>query len=227
MLQLNQSRIVGSVEHKLATGVSLAEEGTALVTAYENNQLVVKPSTGTSGEVFAGIALSAVASVISAPIVEEHKVPAKAPFTVELADEPITDSEIFVRGFTKNASAESGKFALDGKTLTFDASDAGKTVVVTYAYSPRLNQLTAFQGDQAPGVHVTTALGQTGVITAGNVFTSAYDVTADWTPKNGAIKVYLGANGKFTTKEGGTQVPAIVTNVPAVGSPFLGLQFHI
>lgn len=228
MLQLNQSRIVGSVEHKLATGVQLVEEGVALVTAYENNELVVKPSTGVSGEVFAGIALSAVASVTVVPMVEQITVPAEAPYKVTLAGTPVTDAEIFIKDFTKGSASATKNYALVGNELEFHADDAGKTVTVTYAYSPTLAQLTQFQGEQAPGQHVTTALGQTGVITAGNVFTSAYDVTADWTPTaQGALAVYLGANGKFTTKTTGTKVNAIVTNVPSVGNSFLGLQFHI
>ena len=84
------------------------------------------------------------------------------------------------------------------------------------------------QGEQRPGVHVSTALGQTGVITAGEVLTSEFDVAADWTPKaTGQLDVYLGANGLFTTKTDGTKVNAVVTRLPVAGSPYLGLQFHI
>lgn len=230
MLQLNQSKIVASVEHKLATGVVLAEEGLALVTTYENGELRVKPSTGVSGEKFVGIALSAMAAVTVAPMVQELVVPSEAPYEVHLARAPITDTEISVKGLTKSTStsAEASKFALKDNVVTVYEDLKGKAIQVTYAYSPTVAELTQFQGEPSPGQHVTTALGQTGVITAGAVFTSAFDITCDWTPNaQGVIDVYLGANGKFTTKTTGTKIDAIVTHLPQVGMPFLGLQFHI
>lgn len=232
MLLLNQTRIHASTERKLSAGAVLKSEGAALVATYEDNELRVKPSEGKENEVFVGVAISAIASVTVAPKIEELVID-KENATVELARLPITDKDIAVTVDGKAIAVtldtiEATKAKLEKLKLTFDATLKGKTAVVTYRFSPNAEELYVVQGEQRPGVHVTTALGQTGVITAGEVLTSEFDVAADWAPNtNGKVEVYLGANGLFTTKAGGTKVNAIVTRLPVAGSPYLGLQFHI
>lgn len=231
MLLLNQTRIHASTERKLGAGVVLKSEGAALVATYEDNELRVKPSEGKENEVFVGVAISAIASVTVAPKVEELVIN-KENATVELARLPITDKDIAVKvdGKVIRVSTSTGadQAKLEKTTLTFADELKGKTAVVTYRFSPNAEELYVVQGEQRPGVHVSTALGQTGVITAGEVLTSEFDVAADWTPKaNGQVEVHLGANGLFTTKTEGTKVNAIVTRLPVAGSPYLGLQFHI
>lgn len=232
MLLLNQTRIHASTERKLSAGAVLKSEGAALVAVYEDNELRVKPSEGTSGEVFVGVAISAIASVTVAPKVEELVID-KDTATVELARLPITDKDIAVKvdgtSITVGTTADDSHAKLEKQKLTFGESLKGKTAVVTYRFSPNAEELYVVQGEQRPGVHVTTALGQTGVITSGEVLTSEFDVAADWTPKaNGQLDVYLGANGLFTTtKANGTKLNAVVTRLPVAGSPYLGLQFHI
>lgn len=231
MLLLNQTRIHASTERKLSAGAVLKSEGAALVATYEDNELRVKPSEGKADEVFVGVAISAIASVTVAPKIEELVIN-KDNATVELARLPITDKDIAIKvgetAITVGASVAATTAKLEKSKLTFDDSLKGKTAVVTYRFSPNAEELYVVQGEQRPGVHVTTALGQTGVITAGEVLTSEFDVAADWTPKaNGQVEVHLGANGLFTTKTDGVKVNAIVTRLPVAGSPYLGLQFHI
>ena len=232
MLLLNQTRIHASTERKLSAGAVLKSEGAALVATYEDNELRVKPSEGKADEVFVGVAISAIASVTVAPKVEELVIN-KDTAIVELARLPITDKDIAVK--VDGTSIEVGTTTVDAThakleklKLTFDDSLKGKTAVVTYRFSPNAEELYVVQGEQRPGVHVATALGQTGVITAGEVLTSEFDVAADWTPKaNGQIEVRLGANGLFTTNGTGTKLNAVVTRLPVAGSPYLGLQFHV
>lgn len=232
MLLLNQTRIHASTERKLSAGAVLKSEGAALVATYEDNELRVKPSEGKADEVFVGVAISAIASVTVAPKVEELVIN-KDTATVELARLPITDKDIAVK--VDGTSIEVGTTTVDAThakleklKLTFDDSLKGKTAVITYRFSPNAEELYVVQGEQRPGVHVATALGQTGVITAGEVLTSEFDVAADWTPKaNGQIEVRLGANGLFTTTGTGTKLNAVVTRLPVAGSPYLGLQFHV
>lgn len=231
MLLLNQTRIHASTERKLSAGAVLKSEGAALVATYEDNELRVKPSEGKADEVFVGVAISAIASVTVAPKIEELVIN-KDNATVELARLPITDKDIAIKvgetAITVGTSTSATQAKLEKLKLTFDDSLKGKTAVVTYRFSPNAEELYVVQGEQRPGVHVTTALGQTGVITAGEVLTSEFDVAADWTPKaNGQIEVHLGANGLFTTKTDGVKVNAVVTRLPVAGSPYLGLQFHI
>lgn len=231
MLLLNQTRIHASTERKLSAGAVLKSEGAALVATYEDNELRVKPSEGKADEVFVGVAISAIASVTVAPKIEELVIN-KDDATVELARLPITDKDIAVKvgdkAITVDTSTSETQAKLEKNKLTFDDSLKGKTAVVTYRFSPNAEELYVVQGEQRPGVHVSTALGQTGVITAGEVLTSEFDVAADWTPKaNGQLEVHLGANGLFTTKAEGVKVNAIVTRLPVAGSPYLGLQFHI
>lgn len=231
MLLLNQTRIHASTERKLSAGAVLKSEGAALVATYEDNELRVKPSEGKADEVFVGVAISAIASVTVAPKVEELVIN-KDTATVELARLPITDKDIAIKvgetAITVGASVAATTAKLEKLKLTFDDSLKGKTAVVTYRFSPNAEELYVVQGEQRPGVHVATALGQTGVITAGEVLTSEFDVAADWTPKaNGQIEVRLGANGLFTTTGTGTKLNAVVTRLPVAGSPYLGLQFHV
>ena len=231
MLLLNQTRIHASTERKLSAGAVLKSEGAALVATYEDNELRVKPSEGKADEVFVGVAISAIASVTVAPKIEELVIN-KDNATVELSRLPITDKDIAIKvgetAITVGASVAATTAKLEKLKLTFDDSLKGKTAVVTYRFSPNAEELYVVQGEQRPGVHVTTALGQTGVITAGEVLTSEFDVAADWTPKaNGQLDVHLGANGLFTTKTDGVKVNAVVTRLPVAGSPYLGLQFHI
>ena len=239
MLLLNQTRIHASTERKLSAGAVLKSEGAALVATYEDNELRVKPSEGKADEVFVGVAISAIASVTVAPKVEElvinkdNATSAVHKTSVELARLPITDKDIAVK--VDGKSIEVGTTTVDAThakleklKLTFDDSLKGKTAVVTYRFSPNAEELYVVQGEQRPGVHVATALGQTGVITSGEVLTSEFDVAADWTPKaNGQIEVRLGANGLFTTTGTGTKLNAVVTRLPVAGSPYLGLQFHV
>ena len=231
MLLLNQTRIHASTERKLSAGAVLKSEGAALVATYEDNELRVKPSEGKADEVFVGVAISAIASVTVAPKIEELVIN-KDNATVELSRLPITDKDIAIKvgetAITVGASVAATTAKLEKGKLTFDDSLKGKTATVLYRFSPNAEELYVVQGEQRPGVHVTTALGQTGVITAGEVLTSEFDVAADWTPKaNGQVEVHLGANGLFTTKTDGVKVNAIVTRLPVAGSPYLGLQFHI
>ena len=231
MLLLNQTRIHASTERKLSAGAVLKSEGAALVATYEDNELRVKPSEGTADEVFVGVAISAIASVTVAPKVEELVIN-KDNATVELARLPITDKDIAVKvdgtSIEVGTTVDATHAKLEKLKLTFDDSLKGKTAVITYRFSPNAEELYVVQGEQRPGVHVATALGQTGVITAGEVLTSEFDVAADWTPKaNGQIEVRLGANGLFTTKGTGTKLNAVVTRLPVAGSPYLGLQFHV
>lgn len=231
MLLLNQTRIHASTERKLSAGAVLKSEGAALVATYEDNELRVKPSEGKADEVFVGVAISAIASVTVAPKIEELVIN-KDNATVELSRLPITDKDIAIKvgetAITVGTSAAATTAKLEKLKLTFDDSLKGKTAVITYRFSPNAEELYVVQGEQRPGVHVTTALGQTGVITAGEVLTSEFDVAADWTPKaNGQLDVHLGANGLFTTKTDGVKVNAVVTRLPVAGSPYLGLQFHI
>lgn len=231
MLLLNQTRIHASTERKLSAGAVLKSEGAALVATYEDNELRVKPSEGKANEVFVGVAISAIASVTVAPKIEELVID-KENATVELSRLPITDKDIAIKvgetAITVGSTADETNVKLEKNKLTFGDSLKGKTAVVTYRFSPNAEELYVVQGEQRPGVHVSTALSQTGVITAGEVLTSEFDVAADWTPKaTGQLDVYLGANGLFTTKTGGTKVNAVVTRLPVAGSPYLGLQFHI
>lgn len=231
MLLLNQTRIHASTERKLSAGAVLKSEGAALVATYEDNELRVKPSEGKADEVFVGVAISAIASVTVAPKVEELVIN-KDNATVELARLPITDKDIAVKvdgtSIEVTTTVDATHAKLEKLKLTFDDSLKGKTAVITYRFSPNAEELYVVQGEQRPGVHVATALGQTGVITAGEVLTSEFDVAADWTPKaNGQIEVRLGANGLFTTKGTGTKLNAVVTRLPVAGSPYLGLQFHV
>lgn len=228
MLQLANTRFGSTFNRAVATGATIWTEGVPLSYVMEQGQAKVRPSTGAAGEVFAGVSLSRNSQSRRLTEILNVVVPASAPYTVSLPHEAIA-GEIAARGLNVvNAAPAAGEVQVAGKTLTFNAAEAGKVVEVALAYVPSILESVAASGNDPVGGLASSAVGVIGVIKEGDVFTDQFDVTADWIG-NGVdpVPVYLGADGKFTTKTGGTLLTSVtVLQVPTAGNAFLGLSIR-
>lgn len=226
MLQLANTRFGSTFNRAVATGVTIWTEGTALAYVMENGQAKVRPSQGTPGEVFAGVSLSRNSQSRRLTEILSFSIPVSSPYVINLPHEP-NAGELAVRGFDLSVTAPAaGEVQAQGKVLTFNAADAGKVIEVSLAFTPSILESVMAAGNDPIGGLPSAAVGAVGVIKEGDIFTDQYDVTADWVG-NGVdpVPVYLGADGRFTTKTGGSLLSSVtILQTPASGSAFLGLS---
>lgn len=227
MLQLANTRFGSTFNRLVATGYTIWTEGVPLSYIMEGGMAKVRPCQGTTGEIFAGVSLSRNSQNRRLTEILTVAVPMTAPYQVSIPHEPIP-GEIAVYGMdiiTSGTPAD-GQVLQVGKTLTFNAAQAGKVVTVGVAFVPSILESVAASGNDPVGGLPSTSVGTIGVIKEGDVYTDQFDVTADWTG-NGVdpVPVYLGSNGLFTTKPGGTLLTSVVVlQVPTAGNAFLGLS---
>lgn len=226
MLNFSGSNIVSSTTRKLAAGTGNIGEGLALVAKYEGGALVVAPSTGAAGEVFVGVSVNNRYIDKTYPVAPTRYT-ADANGLVVLPNAPLPSALKVTAAadgtvLTSADAAATGKYVLNGNTLTVDAD---LVIDVAYDYSPSVVEALARQGDTWPGVGAVALQGATGVIEAGDIQTNQFDPTADWSLKT----IKLGANGRFTTGGSGvTLTGVIITQIPtAEGGNVLGLRFGL
>lgn len=231
MLQLANTRFGHSFHREVATGYTIHTEGVALAYIMESGKAKVRPSTGAANERFAGLSLSRNAQSRRLTEVLNIQVPATSPYTVTLPHEP-NPGELRVGALTladpDAGGLVDGTYEISGKTLTFNAAQAGAIIEVGLAFTPSILESIVAAGNDPVGGLPSVGLGVVGVIIAGDAYTDQYDVTADWTG-NGVdpVAVYLGANGLFTTKDTGTLLESVtVLQTPSAGAAFLGLSIR-
>lgn len=226
MLQLANTRFGSTFNRPVLTGVTIWTEGTPLVYTMEQGTAKVKPCAGTAGEIFAGFSLSRNSQSHRLTEMLDVMVPPTAPYTVTLPHAPIA-GELYVKGLVLFAGVPpAGDCAISGNVLTFNAAQAGQSFTVSLAFIPSVLESVAASGNDPVGGLASSAVGVVGVIKEGDVYTDQFDVSVDWNG-NGTdpVPVYLGANGKLTTKTGGTLLTSVVLlQVPSSGSAFLGLS---
>lgn len=225
MLHLDQSKLFRTGQFKLATDAFIAAEGKAAVVVYENGEAVVKPSTGVSGEIFAGVMFSSKTPLDTLPNVFVGKAVASK---ITLPQTPVAGTlRVVVAGvaFDLGDVGTASKYSVTGNVITLPAAQATAAVTVNYSYSPSVMQARSLQGDVEPGFALSSVMRQTGVIQGGEAVTSEYDTDADWSDP--ALPVRLGANGQFTTSGNGTVIPGIVTRYPVAGVPRFGFSYNV
>lgn len=237
---LSLSRFFHSGTRKLSDGVQSIGEGYALVAKLENGELAVAPSTGAADEVFVGTSINQQAWPDLTRPMNEIVVLDKNGVGTLMRDPVVTQVAVFKNEYVGNGSAKYddadvtvGGAGQDKRRIQvkLPAPAAGETapettsVKVQYQYSPSTVEALTTVGGTEPGLGLTAVTGHTGVIFGGDIYTSCYDVTDDWS-KGG--KVYLGEGGQFTLKPGGTQVMnAVILQVPQFGgNQYLGLSFN-
>ena len=217
MLKLQKTRIMKSLHRNVATGYDVNQEGVALVYVNENGAAKVKPAAGVAGEKFAGVSVSQVAVPGQLSAIETFQQAGGT--SVTLTRTNIVAGQIAIKSggtfLVQAAVAAPGQFACDLITgvVTLDAANAGTAlapveVSAVYKYVPTLQEAINAQGNgPAGGITAASYYSVSGVITEGDVATDQFDVTDDWTQTEGPV--YLGPNGIFTLKSGGTELKGV------------------
>lgn len=226
MLDLTRTRIARSVERPVAVGVTITDEGQPVVADSTGSVFGVKPCTNTAAEQFMGVSLSQQMTPLEFPKIEELTV---SGLVVTTAKTPLAGT-IRVYNVTKaavvTAGGAAGNYGISGSTITIVTG--GTTVNtdvlrVSYRYAPTTLEARSLQGDIPPGGAASLTLGTIGVIEEGDIYTTEYDTSVDWTAN--PVIVTLGASGVFTIGGTGTAHPGIrVINVPTSADPYLGLR---
>lgn len=215
MLVQKNTRMFFTEHRNVQDGVVIPEEGIALVYVKQGNETVVRPSTGAAGEVFAGFSMSRNSPPSFIPHVIEGRV--SASLLLELPRIPVSGQILVKLGNTvativANAPAASGEVQLSANNLAFHADDEGKKVFVQFIYEPTLAEARTILGDMPIGGLPTSHQGIIGLAVRGDIATTWYDASVDW---SGVINPTLGVDGRLTV--GGTGVK--LTNVVVQSAP--------
>ena len=225
MLQLRNTRLYKSLFENLASGVTISEEGIALTYVKEAGE--TKVETGVAGGVFAGVALARNLPPATLPLVEQGVIPVSGAGT--LTRSPLAGQFLVkINGVAATVVASApaaGEVAVTADAYEFNAADAGKTAVFQYMYAPTVTEARAVLGDMPYGGLAANALGTIAVIKQGEIATSFFDASADWSTTLFAKVV---AGGMFAPATQATGLPGVtVKNSPSVGNPFLVLEMNV
>jgi len=214
MIKLQKTRIIKSFHRNVATGYDVNQEGVALVYVNEAGEAKVRPSSGIAGEKFAGVSVSQVQIPGQLTAIETSKGVGNVSLKLAKANLVAGQVAIIVDGvyLTLGAVAAPGVFSVVSATgvVTLDAANAGTALApveikAVYKYIPTMPEAIAAQGNApAGGVTAASYYSVSGVIVEGDVATDQFDVTDNWTQTNGPV--FLGPNGIFTLKAGGTEL---------------------
>lgn len=196
-------------------GVIVEEEGTSLVFVSDNGVTVVRPSTGANGEVFAGFSLSRNSPPSHLPHAFESSVPES--LVVELPRTPLTGQIMVKVGGVKleivaGAPADATEVQLAGRDLVFFAGQSKKKLFVQFIYEPTMAEARTILGDMPIGGLASSAQGIIGVALHGEIGTTMYDASVDWT---GVINPNLGVDGRLTVGGSGK----LLTQVTVLAAP--------
>jgi len=223
MIDQKYSRVFRTEHRPVETGAIFVDEGISAVFVKEGDTTVVVPSTGADGEIFAGLSLSRNTPPQFANLVVEDVVPVTGPYVTVLPRIPETGQILVkVNGVKLNVVAtppNAGEVQLSGFNLTYHSDVAGGAVVVQFQYALTVAEATMFRGNAPVGGLSSSAEGVIGLVVEGDVATSYYDASADW---SGVFNPVLGPNGVLTTSGPGTVLKnVIVESAPSAANPSL------
>jgi len=232
MLDLNKSELIETRVATLLSTINVIEEGIPLVHVLENGISVVKPTAGAANELFAGVSVgrSFTPSIVS--FIERLTVPAGSPYTITLS-KTLSGSALGVAVIaadgtrtvlTSGVATNATEYSIAGQVITVNSAQASKVIELSYRYAISLGEaMLKYAFNQfAPAL---VAIPTIGVCTTGELFTDAFDPASNWAGYTGATPLKLG-NGIFTLTGSGIAIPAIVSAVPGVDSPLLGVRLQ-
>lgn len=213
----------------VAPGAVILAESQALVVSAGAMSQGVMPATGTASDIFAGFAIAGTSALPFPEAytnkVEQFVVPTGGMIT--LSETPVA-GQVFVFDTTLNAAVTT--FTVSGANVS--GLTVGDTVNVTYKYAMSIIQERALYGDVQPGGYVGAYVGQIGLVTRGDVWITEFNASMNWAAAGTTGNtICLAANGQLTlgtpnTGSAGNAVPnVIVTGVPTMTIPYLGLRF--
>ncbi len=234
MLDISKCEIIESRVANLSDAVSLVDEGSAMVHFLENGKGVVKPSTGSGTEAFAGFALGRPSTPGIVPYYESLTVPASTAYTVTLS-KPMSGSELVVVAtaangtkttLTAGAASNANEYSISNGVITVNSSRASQVLTVGYKYAISLNE-ARMRYSFNEFASANTPIPTIGVIPTGEVYISNFDIASDWASWVPGTNIKLGANGTVTLGGSGAVIPAVVSSVPGVDSAMLGLRVNM
>lgn len=224
------TRLFRTEHQPVQAGVIIAEEGTALVFVSENGQTVVRPSTGAANEIFAGFSLI---GRNSPPAHLPHAFKSSVPesLVLELPRVPLT-GQILVKvagvkvDIVAGEPADATEVQLSGRDLVFFAGAEKKSLAVQFIYEPTLAEARTVIGDAPIGGLASSAQGIIGIALHGEIGTTMYDASVDWT---GVINPNLGVDGRLTVGGSGTKLSHVtVLAAPSTeGGTFGALKVRV
>ena len=233
-MKIDLCRITGVREIPWASTVTQVREGQALVRSYDGGKEVISPSAGVGVAGFVGIALSTETAVTFWPRKEDIALAAGVASGASLSRVPrdranrlaIFDSSGAAVTVSTDGGAGSGEIDVSATgAITGHSSTTAGTYTFVYEYEPTAAEVRTLQGDTEPGNAVNAELMSNSVIIRGDVYTTDWDVEADWDDTNAAFGVRLASDGRFTV---GTATAALagvsVIQYPTVDQEFLGLR---
>lgn len=228
MLNFADSKIMQSTERPVATGYTVTAEGAALIQDAVNGG--VRMTAGVSTEIFAGVSLSQQLTPLAFPRLEALTVDG-ALYTVTLFGTPISGTLRVVNAAGSALAAgtptsDATKYSISGNVITVNSTLAATTITVSYRYVPTTVQAKYLQGDIPPGGAASLILDSVGLITSGDIVTSEFDTSVDWTSVNASTHIQLAAGGLFTVGGSGAVVPnSYVYKLPTTSYNWLGIRF--
>ena len=225
MMQLRNTRLYKSLFENLASGTTIQEEGVALTYVKENGE--TKVEIGVAGGLFAGVAMARNMPPATLPIVESGLIPSTGAGTLTRSPNP---GQLLVKIDGAVASLVSGTPAAGEVTVTdsgyeFNAADAGKMATFQYQYTPSVIEARSVIGDAPYGGLSANAMGTIAVVKQGEIATSFFDASADW---SSAMYAKVVAGGKFAPATAASGLAGVVVkNSPSAGNPFLVLELNV
>jgi hypothetical protein len=227
MLQLRNTRLYKSLFETLANGVAIQEEGVALTYVKEDG--TTKVQIGEAGGRFAGIAMARNMPPQTVPLVESGVIPSAASGT--LTRTPVVGQLLVKIGGAVativTGAPNQGEVNVTGNQYVANSADAGATISFQYLYVPTVAEARTLLGDLPYGGLAANSLGTVAAIKQGEVATSFFDASVDWSDTTYAK---LADGGKFTAAkaDGSDAMPNVtVKNSPNASNPFLVLSINV
>lgn len=228
MLFQNATDIVQTQEADLLPGEVIHEEGVALVWAREGGHSYLRLSTGAAEEVFAGFALARSMPPAHMNRVEEFVIDATKKFTASRVPNAgallVKIDGVKAEQEAAASASAAGKVGVQGADLYFHADDIGKKVRIVYAYELTVTEARSYTADAPIGGLPSNVEGRVGYIKLGNIATSMFDPTADWSADN-VLHPTLGPNGLLTVGGAGTELKGcIIKQAPTTERGYLIIE---
>lgn len=220
-----------TVQRPLVAGTTVSEEGLLLKSVLVAGSEHLTLTAGTANEKVVGFAYNTNLSVTTAVVVEDTLViPGAAPYTIQLKKANLVAGSVRVHNVAANSDfavgSGAGEYSIDlvHGTLTFDAADKDKAIVVTYKYNLTMKESALLYRERPVNAPNAAFFDEVvAIVGSGELYTTAFDSSLSYDAVNA---VYAGANGIITAASGGVALPARVISTPTAASPYLGLAFN-
>lgn len=239
MYDLKRSFFQNTLTKQVATGQSIANEGSVLVAVEESGAEKVQLSAAAAGETVVGWSIIDQYTPAERVTSESGSVPAAAPFTINLAHTNLvgTAPAAQIRVWDATGAADltqvagapaATQFAVNVTTgvVTFNAAEAGDTIVVYYKYNLTVQESRMLYHDRHVNAGASAEWGVAEVGQGqGEIWTDQFDVTQNYAGL-AANALRSGATGLVTVGGNGTPLGRVI-HAPTADLPLLGIAFTI